>query len=206
MLFSYKLKIAIKLSFCSLVFLFACQPAEEDLETSLDTHPYYDLQGLISRQIALLDSLSPEVAISARIGAREEQTKVRKDSAAWAETLQLYADADLNNPVLRGMYQEKDSSLNDSPWQARIYRAHEPEEVDIPYLKVYYEDSPENVRYVEALFREENPLYSTRRLMSLQFSEENGSPRLTGFKTLGRQKMIFRDSVTYVTTGKLVYQ
>jgi hypothetical protein len=170
----------------------------------MENKPYFDLAGVIEQQLMLLDSLDPQLRLTAAIGEQEESTLTRKDSASWAEMLQLYADADLNDPVLRGMYEVQDSSLENSPLRAKVFRARD-EDVEIPYMKIYFEEVPENLRYVEALFREENPLYSTRRLMRLTFHEVSGLNRLSSFSSSGKQKMIFQDSVIYHTEGEILY-
>jgi len=164
--------------------------------------PYFDLATLVERQIARLDSLNPEVAVTARIGEQTQTQTFLKDSAGWAETLELFAEADLNKPVLIDQYLVQDSVLNDSATKMRVYRAKRPQKVDIQYLKVTYQDSLAEVRSVEALFREENPLYTTQRQMTLEFDE---AELLQTYRTLGKQKMIFRDSVLYQTEGKLIY-
>ncbi len=174
-------------------------------DVSLKNTPYFDLKGLINEQVKVLDSLNPQVEMQAVISGEEESQTLRKDSADWAETLKLYAEADLNKPVLRDQYIVSDSSLQGSGLRLKLYQARRPGEVDIPYMKVYYQDSLPAVRRIEAFFREENPLYSTQRNMSLRFEEQGGRVLLTGYTTLGKQKMIFRDSILYRNVGQIRY-
>jgi len=178
---------------------------DSQVEISMENTPYFDLKGLLNQQITLLDSLNPEVEIQALIGSEQAHEVMHKDSADWAETLELYADADLNKPVLRDQYLIQDSILAGSDLQVRIYRAKQPEGVDIPFMKVYYENDISRVRRVETFFRENNPLYSTQRSMALHFGSEDGLLRLMSYSTSGKQKMIFRDSVLYKTDASIRY-
>ena len=183
----------------------SCNSNSSQPVQGLDDTPYYDLEGLINAQVYLLDSLNPQVEMLAMISGKQETKVLRKDSAEWAEALGLYAEADLNRPVLRDQYSIKDSYANDFGWQLRTYQAIQPGDVDIPYLKVFYEDDIDNVRRVEALFREENPLYSTLRSMSIGFERRAGRVMITSYTTTGRQKMVLRDSILYQTNARIIY-
>jgi hypothetical protein len=185
--------------------LLSCQNEDLQIKPELNNTPYFDLKGLINRQVALLDSLQPEVTIAASIGERTDTQTLKKDSADWAESLKLYADADLNKPVLRDQYLVSDSNLVQKELQVRTYRAKDQQEVDIPFMQVIYKDSITQVREVEAVFREDNPLYTTLRQMKLYFEADGSHPRLIGYTTSGKQKMILRDSVTYQTEARIKY-
>lgn len=199
-------KILFRLGGIALLFFGSCQPQESNMKSMLQATPYFDLKQVIEEQIALLDKLNPSVEITARIGNDTETKVMQKDSSDWAEALKFYADADLNKPVLRDQYIVEDSVLQDQNLQARIYHAKDKKDVEIPYMKVVFKDTTANLHSVEAIFREENPLYSTYRNMSLRFENTDGNIRLVQYETQGRQKMIFKDSVLYATTGRLQYQ
>ncbi|WPP49240.1 hypothetical protein [Catalinimonas niigatensis] len=198
-------KLLFKIGGIALLSLWSCQPEEMKLERQLQATPYFDLKGVIEEQIALLDRLNPEVVVTARIDDSTETKTIQKDSSAWAEALKLYSDADLNKPVLRDQYIVQDSILQEQNLQAKIYYAKNKEEVEIPYMKVIFKDTTTNLHSVEAIFREENPLYTTYRNMALHFENTEGNLRLVQYETKGTQKMIFKDSVVYATTGILKY-
>ena len=169
--------------------------SEEDRET-----PYFDLPTLVKQQVQWLDSLNPPVVIRASISGEEETETLQKDSAAWAETLALFRRSNINQPVLQGQYETTDSVLVEQNLQLRTYRS---DQAEIPYLKVYYRDTISNVSRIETAFQEDNLLYSTYREMWMTFSPYQGQPRLTAFATTGKQKMMLRDSVTYVAHGEV---
>jgi len=185
--------------------LFACESEFGKQAHTFDNKLYYDLKGELEQQIVLLSQQNPEVEITARIGEKEESERVQKDSTAWAEALKLFMDADLNKAVLRDQYVVEDSTATDSGLQIKLYRAKDKSSVDIPFMEVSFEDSPEHVKAVKATFQEENLLYSTYRDMHLYFEKADEQLRLTEYVIQGKQKMILRDSVFYLTQGTLYY-
>ncbi|MEQ9439685.1 MAG: hypothetical protein RIG62_11585 [Cyclobacteriaceae bacterium] len=176
-----------------------------DVSEGLDQEPYFDMPSLVQQQLLRLDSLHPSVEIIARIGDREETEQVKKDSSEWAETLQLFSDANINRPVLQGSYLVLDSTDQQHGWKVRMYRAKQPQEVEIPYLTVYYQDSLLDVRRIETKFHEENLLYNTSRQLEMQFKPSASGPQLVGYRSEGRQKMVLQDSVHYLLEATLQY-
>ncbi|MGB3586579.1 MAG: hypothetical protein WBA23_08575 [Tunicatimonas sp.] len=193
--------------FLSITFLLfsitACDYTNQVSE-ELNQEPYYDLTGLVERQLAHLNSLRPSVEIMATINGQQEVETMQKDSADWVETLKLFSEASINRPVLQGSYQVKDST-DQNGLNIRIYRAQQPADVEIPYLAVYYQDTLQNVRKIETVFLEKNALYRTERRMEMQLSSSEQGPLLTKYQSSGTQKMIFRDSVHYRVEATLKY-
>lgn len=153
----------------------------------------------------MLDSLNPSVKIKAHIKGKEEFITTHKDSSAWQASLNLFSDADINQPVLQGNYVIKDSFDNEKGLKLKLYEAKESADSSIPYLKVYYQDSIANVRRIETVFQEVNALYSTQRKMSAVFDNADGNPRIIEFETEGRQKMLFKDSILFDLQAKIEY-
>ena len=186
----------------ALLCLVACTPQSPVSE--LGKKPYFDVPSLVQLQLQWLDSLNPPVTLRASIGGQTQTQTMRKDSAAWAEAFDLFRQADINQPVLQGEYEETDSATQDS-LRVRTYRAKRAQQAEIPYLRVYYRDSLANVHRIETMFQEDNVLYSTSRKMWMTFASRQGKPRVIAFETEGKQKMMLRDSVTYSARGELQY-
>ena len=182
--------------------LVACTPQSPVSE--LGKKPYFDVPSLVRQQLQWLDSLNPPVILRASISGETQTQTMRKDSTAWAETFDLFRQADINQPVLQGEYDEIDSVTQDS-LRVRTYRAKQTSTAEIPYLRVFYRDSLANVYRIETMFQEDNLLYSTSRKMWMTFAPRRGRPRITAFETQGKQKMMLRDSVIYSARGELQY-
>ena len=188
--------------FALLCLVAACTPQSPVSE--LGKKPYFDVPSLVQQQLQWLDSLNPPVMLRASIGGQTQTETMRKDSTAWAEAFDLFRQADINQPVLQGEYEESDSATQDS-LRVRTYRAKRAQQAEIPYLRVYYRDSLANVYRIETMFQEDNVLYSTSRKMWMTFASRQGKPRVIAFETQGKQKMMLRDSVTYSARGELQY-
>ncbi len=186
------------------VILTACNYTAE-VSGELNEEPYFDLPNLVQQQLAQINSLQPSVEIVARIGDQQESQTVKKDSADWAETLKLFSDVNINRPVLQGSYSVKDSSDQQHGWQAKVYRAKQPDKVEVPYLIVYYQGTLEKVQRIETEFREKNPLYRTSRQLTMQLEPVETGSRLVSYQSSGSQKMIFRDRVDYFLKARLLY-
>lgn len=182
----------------------ACEYAA-DVSDDLTDQPYFDMPSLVKQQLVRLDSLNPSVELVAQVGDREEVETIKKDSAEWEETLKLFSDANINRPVLQGSYSVVDSIDQQHQWKIRVYQAKEPQEVEVPYLIVYYQDSLADVRRIETKFWEENLLYSTTRYLAMQFESSSSGPQLVSYRSQGHQKMILRDSVYYDLEAILSY-
>jgi hypothetical protein len=159
----------------------------------------------MNQQIAMLDSLNPSVKIKARIKGEEESITTHKNSSAWHASLKLFSDADINQPVLQGSYVVKDTFDHDKRLKLKLYEVRENTDTSIPYLKVYYQDSINNVRRIETVYEESNMLYSTQRKMSADFDNAGGKLRLIQFDAHGRQKMLFKDSILFDLQAEIEY-
>lgn len=186
----------------ALLAVAACIPQSPVDE--LGQQPYFDVPTLVNQQLQWLDSLNPPVALQASISGQTQTQTIQKDSTAWAEAFDLFRQADINQPVLQGSYEETDRATQDS-LRVRTYRSKRARRAEIPYLRVFYQDSLANVYRIETMFQEDNVLYSTSRKMWMTFDLRQGKPRVTAFETQGKQKMILRDSVTYFARGELQY-
>lgn len=186
----------------ALLAIAACTP--QSPVDDLGKKPYFDVPSLVQQQLQWLDSLNPPVTLRASISGKTQTQTVRKDSAAWSEAFDLFRQANINQPVLQGEYEETDSASQDS-LRVRTYRAKQARTAEIPYLRVFYRDSLANVYRIETMFQEDNVLYSTSRRMWMTFAPRQGKPRITAFETEGKQKMMLRDSVTYFARGEVRY-
>ena len=192
------------LLFLVLTCFTSCQ---QDVVSQLQNTPYFDLKGLINQQITMLDSLNPPVEILGKIESQQEKTTLHKDSSAWRASLKLFTDADINQPVLQGRYTVEDSTDTQQGLKIRLYRVRNNKDSSIPYMRIYYQDTltRANVKRIETEFQEYNMLYSTQRKMSASFEKFHGNPRILEYETTGKQKMLFKDSVTYSMLAKIDY-
>jgi hypothetical protein len=165
--------------------------------------PYYDVKSLINRQIEYLSSVSPDVQILAAVNGtnQEERKLVKSDSVFWARILNLVSKADINQPALRGAYVEKDSMINASKnFKLKSFYPKKKEDTNVLFLNVYYDSTLSHIQRLEAMVRDKNLLYFTERKINLSFDNYQGESRMTQYEVLGKQKIIFGDTIHFTTT------
>lgn len=196
----HKIRTTINISLCWLLLCFACNPEEK---VNLQKNEYFDLKGLIAEQINLLDSLNPTIQKEAIIDGEAEVKTLQFDSAAWARELDLFIQADINKPNLRGSFEVNEEGMAEQGAKATTYTAKDKKDIGIEYLKVFRKDG--NLERVETLYTETNALYNTFRKLELFFEPAGNKARLTAYSVDGRQKMVLKDTVFYTISAEIQY-
>lgn len=190
------------LAFTTVIFL-SCEPLQLNTEEiTIERLPYYDVKGLVSRQIKYLSNASPEVQIIATVnGTREERKIDKSDSIFWVRTLSLVNKADINQPALQGIYSEKDSVVHATKaLKLKSFYPNQKKQTNVLYLNVYYDSTLSDVHHIETLVRDKNLLYITERKMKLSFEDHQGQIRIKQYEVFGKQKIIFGDTIYFTTT------
>jgi hypothetical protein len=129
-------------------------------------------------------------------GVTQSTTSVIGDSLAWANELEIFQPiASINKPGNRSYSQE--TILDDESSNLTIRRLFTDEALIVKEVRIYYLESPNNIRKIEALTSERNSLYTSARNLSLNFSEVNNKTLLTSYSIVGGQHMILGDSVQF---------
>ena len=167
----------------------------EDRNSTADL--YYPVDSLITAQIGLLTNAGASVRKVATMGKEANTIVFTPDSIAWVKEMEIFRSlAGINKPINQGVYethaeQDKKSNLNVLSFVALQ------EDLPVEYLKVYYSESPQNLRVVEGSVKESNSMYKGKRLLTLEFQDIKGKVFLSGYSVIGGQKMVLADSVIY---------
>jgi hypothetical protein len=135
-------------------------------------------------------------------GAHQEDRKLDKsDSVFWARTLNLVNKADINQPALRGAYIEKDSMINASKnFKLKSFYPKKKDDTHVLFLNVHYDSTLSHIQRLETIVRDKNLLYFTERKINLSFDIYQGQSRVIQYEVLGKQKIIFGDTIHFTTT------
>jgi hypothetical protein len=95
--------------------------------------------------------------------------------------------------------------VKDSKSNLLIKSYEAPANSPVPYLRLYYQDSPTRLKKLEALYKETNSLYGSQRKLEMYFDDTTGKPYLKGYLIEGNQKMMLSDSVHYAIRSEVVF-
>jgi hypothetical protein len=164
----------------------ACQT--ESAEMKVDK--YYDLKGLVERQIEALKTEKPKVQKNILVNESAENQTV--DSLDWSKELEFFIQADLNKPAFVSSYRVDSSSMSVK------YFLKETEKLPVKFLEVNRmgEDGVE----IRALVSNSNYLYDTER--NLKLSLKQG--QLIDYQIDGFQKVVFGKKKMFKVMGKVL--
>jgi len=163
----------------------------------------YSVDSLVSAQARYLSGAKASLSKTTRMGDRKDKVIVTpKDTLAWKRELEVFTALEIiNKPVNRSLYKSEIISDVKSNLTVRAFTTSE--ELPVKYLKIYYRDTPDRVRLIEAQYDESNTLFKSARSLTMEFLEINNKPVLTSYAIDGGQKMFLGDSVQYNITGFL---
>lgn len=166
---------------------------------------YFDIDSLIDSQLAYLEKSGASLSKAASIDSTNDKTNFKPDSTSWAKELEVFRHLDIiNKPIYVDAYTltdgEKDANSN---LTVRSFVANR--ETPVKSLKLYYQDSPQKLRKLEATLSEQNSLYYTARKFSMELEDVDQQMIVSRYDVRGVQKMILRDSVRFSITSKVVF-
>ena len=181
------------------VWLFSCTKGDTPHTV------YYPVDSLIQAQIDYLgDSSRPASLHKYATMGTDQDTVVYQpgNKANWADELgPLLRLGLINKPIHQGKYLvENDLRDPNSNLRIRVFKARDAA-LPIVYLKVYYQDTPQQVRRIEGAYREINALYTSTQILSMELQEIHNKTLLTSYSIRGGQKMILADSMALGVDG-----
>lgn len=166
---------------------------------------FYPIDSLLTEQIVHLTEIHARLFKSATLSGRTDTIHYTPgDTLAWTQELDVFRKLDIiNKPVNKDNYRIDDGRL-DPGSNLKVKAFESTEEVPVVYLRVYYQGTMQKPRKIEALYREANVLYSSSRLLSLEFQQIEDNTVLTSYEIRGGQKMVMGDSVEFHIRGKVL--
>ena len=171
---------------CLMLGISACQSKSAEMKVK----KYYDLKGLVERQIESLKSEKPKVQKDILVNEVSENQTV--DSLDWTKELEFFIQADLNKPAFVSSYRVDSSSMGVK------YFLKETENLPVKFLEVNRmgEDGIE----IKALVANNNYLYDTERNVRLSLKQG----QLIDYQIDGFQKVVFGKKKMFKVNGKVL--
>jgi hypothetical protein len=182
-----------------LLLMAACgeqkQPATASSNKPVRSLRYFDVNGFLAQEASRLNQQRPAVEkqVQLRNGGLET---TRVPHVDWTKELQIFQQADINKPALRGTY-TIDSLTTPEGLTKRTYRRKSGQEYPVEQLAVITQGA--TLHSLTATLAQDNPLVYTQKKLELQC--RNG--RLATYRVDGIQKLILFDSVRYSAAGKV---
>lgn len=157
---------------------------------------YFNLLGFLEDQTAQLRRRQPAVQKQVLLRNGQQQA-TRVAQTDWTKELQIFQQADINKPALRGLYQ-LDSVTTAEGFTRRTYRRQPGTDHPVTYLSVVSQGA--TVQHITAAVAQDNPLVYSAKTLALHC--QNG--QLVRYQVTGVQKLILFDSVRYAVRGEMV--
>jgi hypothetical protein len=157
---------------------------------------YFNLKGFLDAQAALLNKQRP--AVEKRVQLRNGQLETtRVPQVDWTKELQIFYQADITKPALRGAY-TIDSVVTADGLLRRTYSRREGIENPVRTLTVVTEGP--QVREVQAVITQDNPLFYSEKQFTLH-AQQN---KLADYQVRGVQKLVLFDTLRYSASSRLL--
>lgn len=161
--------------------LSACDSAEESVAASNDKY-YFDLTGLLNREIAILERSKPLITKVTKLN--DESETIQTNAVDWKKELELFLKFDINKPAYKNSYT---TSQIDSV--TTEYNSLPSEKLLVKNTTIVFDNDKHTVKQIHGLVVSENKLYESTRRFDLHF--RNG--HLISYAIAGYQKLILMD-------------
>lgn len=170
--------------------------ADSPASGSMVRPAYFPLKEYLNAQTARLTRQQPAVEkhVTLRDSAPETARVLKTD---WAKELQVFYQADINKPALRGAYTVDSAALPNGT--RRVTYTRKPG-FDNAVVRLAVVRDAVGVRAVDATLQQNNPLFYSEK--KLQLHSQAGT--LAAYQVRGVQKLVLFDTLRYATDARVV--
>ncbi|WP_375435266.1 hypothetical protein [uncultured Hymenobacter sp.] len=181
-----------------LLLFAACEPGENATVRLVPANRkpnYFDIKGFLDSQVAKLNRQQPVVEKQVRLrDGRLETSRVTETD--WSKELQIFYQADINKPALRGAY--KIEPVKQQEGSNTTYKMKPGSEVSVQELAVT--KAADYPKSITATIIQDNPLFYSEKKLQLQ-ADSRG---LQSYSVEGIQKLVMFDTVRYTVRTRVV--
>ncbi|AZQ63211.1 hypothetical protein EI427_13460 [Flammeovirga pectinis] len=190
-----KLFVRISLIFTNIFLLTNCSQIDKIHDS--DQVYYFDLESLIDSAVADLDRKSPSV--EKEIDYDGEKDVIDVKDIDWEKELEVFAQADINRPVLKDSYVTVITNKDDGLKVTR-YEASGPREI-VRWLELSQDKNGKLISVAFKMFTD-NSLFSSQKEGKLEFTMNQ---KLKRYSLAGAETILFLGEKNYAVKGNLVY-
>ncbi len=171
----------------AIIFLSACSDLK--MKPQATTHQYFDMASFMNTKITDLEKTNSKV--QKNVSANGIQENISTTTINWKQELALFAETDINKPVLRNMYLVNQS--NDAVEYTAIDKKAKVQ-------RMYVIGNMKEPNEIQVSLIDENQLYQTQKELLITFQDG----KLTAYKIAGQQKILFKDLMVYEMNAKIM--
>lgn len=153
---------------------------------------YFDVKGLLDRQVADFNRRQPTVEKQVRLRDGTTQT-TRVTKTDWSKELQIFYQADINKPALRGAYTVSAPPSGSTGQVAYVRKPEAKAAVETLMVTTTTGTSTAPVEEIRAFVKQDNALFYSEKKLRLICKQGN----ITAYEVQGVQKLILFDTVRY---------
>jgi hypothetical protein len=162
----------------------------------------YDIDSLVNAQVEYLLANKIQLTKLVEIEGSKDEAHYTPDSVQWNNELEIFRQLDqINKAAFSDAYVVNELPDTNSNLSIKEVKASRP--VPVSVIRFYYLRDQRDLRKIEALITEENPLYSNDRRVLMEFERIGNKSFMNRFRIEGRQKMVMDDSARFVIAGEV---
>ncbi|MBC3539403.1 hypothetical protein ACFSC6_17930 [Rufibacter sediminis] len=177
----------------------ACQDDGKAAPEVPRTQQAYDVVSFLDQEANALTAKKAAVRKTVSKEGKVNEEKIFT-SLNWTEELAPFADADINKPALKGLFDEQ-TFTNAQGQQVRTYKAKEDASTNVQEV-TYVLDAQGQLMQLDAVIVQENMMFNTKKLLHLE-AQAGPSPRLLRYRLDETQKLLLVGAERYTVTGEV---
>lgn len=165
---------------------------------TVKTASLFNVDSVLAHQAELLSRKHAILTKQVALHGKESETVLENlDSATWREELRIFENIEsINKSVNKEAYSVVDRIGNvNNNLLTKSISTEQP--LAVKLLQLHYLKSPDHLRHISAEVEHRNWMYSSSRLLDLNFQDIAQDILLVGYRIRGSQKVLLRDSVVF---------
>ncbi len=189
-------RILIFTGMAAAVFASCSKPAPPDKKA------FIDIDSLLDRQLVFFQQQHHALTKAVEVGAQRDETRYTPDTAQWRTELELFRQLDqVNKPTFKDAYLVSDARDTNSNLTVTTILAQR--EAPVLSLKIYFLRDRRDIRKIEAIVKDDNPVYHNDRKLTIELEPVDQQLVLHRYRIEGSQRMVMNDSVRFVIAGEV---
>ena len=183
------------LFFILIISLSACQSSIKTQRAN-----QFNADSLINALVHALNSQQAALTKATYMGDKSYKIEIAGNDVNWEQELEIFRSlAQINKPTYDGLYRVH--SISDTVSNLIIKSWICQKDAPLQTLRVYYLNTPDQLRKLEAIFSVSNFLYQSRKKMTLEFEAIDTPPHLESYQVEVHQRLIMSAAGDFTLKG-----